>query len=99
MCAIALSFSSCFAEENTSEYDSNIEEYVMVTHVTSFLFMLFALWVLLFVLFLRWSLQSSACPGTHFIDQAGLRLRDPPPSASQCWGLSHTPPCLDTFFF
>jgi hypothetical protein len=27
------------------------------------------------------------CPGTHFVDQAGLELRNPPASASQVLGL------------
>jgi hypothetical protein len=31
----------------------------------------------------RVSLCSSGCPGTHFIDQAGLELRNPPICASQ----------------
>jgi hypothetical protein len=31
----------------------------------------------------RVSLCSLGCPGTHFVDQAGLELRDPPASASQ----------------
>jgi hypothetical protein len=41
------------------------------------------------VVFLFWffrdrvSLYSFGCPGTHFVDQAGLELRDPPASASQ----------------
>jgi hypothetical protein len=30
----------------------------------------------------RVSLCSPACPGTHFVDQAGLKLRNPPASAS-----------------
>jgi hypothetical protein len=30
----------------------------------------------------RVSLYSSGCPGTHFVDQAGLELRNPPASAS-----------------
>jgi hypothetical protein len=30
----------------------------------------------------RVSLFSPGCPGTHFIDQAGLELRNPPASAS-----------------
>jgi hypothetical protein len=29
------------------------------------------------------SLCSPGCPGTHFVDQAGLQLRNPPASASQ----------------
>jgi hypothetical protein len=36
-----------------------------------------------FVLFRdRVSLYSPGCPGTHFVDQAGLELRNPPASAS-----------------
>ena len=30
----------------------------------------------------RVSLSSLGCPGTHFVDQAGLELRNPPASAS-----------------
>jgi hypothetical protein len=35
----------------------------------------------------RVSLCSSGCPGTHFVDQAGLKLRNPPASASRVLGL------------
>jgi hypothetical protein len=35
----------------------------------------------------RASLYSSGCPGTHFVDQAGLELRNPPASASHVLGL------------
>jgi hypothetical protein len=35
----------------------------------------------------RVSLCSSGCPGTHSVDQAGLKLRNPPASASQELGL------------
>jgi hypothetical protein len=31
----------------------------------------------------RVSLSSPGCPGTHFVDQTGLKLRNPPASASQ----------------
>jgi hypothetical protein len=31
----------------------------------------------------RVSLCSPGCPGTHFVDQAGFKLRNPPASASQ----------------
>jgi hypothetical protein len=31
----------------------------------------------------RQSLYSPGCPGTHFVDQAGLELRNPPASASR----------------
>jgi hypothetical protein len=54
---------------------------------------LFCLFVCLFVCFLflffqdRVSLCSPGCPRTHFVDQAGLELRNPPASASQVLGL------------
>jgi hypothetical protein len=35
----------------------------------------------------RVSLYNPGCPGTHFVDQAGLELRNPPVSASQVLGL------------
>jgi hypothetical protein len=35
----------------------------------------------------RVSLFSPGCPGTHFVDQAGLELRNLPASASQVLGL------------
>jgi hypothetical protein len=35
----------------------------------------------------RVSLISSGCPGTHFVDQTGLELRNPPASASRVLGL------------
>ena len=42
-----------------------------------------------FVLFFRdrVSLCRPGCPGTHFVDQASLELRNPPASASQVLGL------------
>jgi hypothetical protein len=47
----------------------------------------FFLFVCFFVFRDRVSLYSSGCPGTHFVDQAGLELRNPPASASQVLGL------------
>jgi hypothetical protein len=35
----------------------------------------------------RVSLCSPGCPGTHFVDQAGLKLRNLPASGSQVLGL------------
>ena len=35
----------------------------------------------------RVSLYSLGCPGTHFVDQAGLELRNLPSSASRVLGL------------
>jgi hypothetical protein len=49
--------------------------------------------VCLFLVFLflffrdRVSLCNPGCPGTHFVDQAGLELRNPPASASLVLGL------------
>jgi hypothetical protein len=48
------------------------------------------LFVCLFVCFVfrdRVSLYSPGCPGTHFVDQAGLELRNSTASASQVLGL------------
>jgi hypothetical protein len=40
--------------------------------------------VILFLVFRdRVSLCSPGCPGTHSVDHAGLKLRNPPASASQ----------------
>jgi hypothetical protein len=49
----------------------------------------------------RVSLYSSGCPGTHFVDQAGLELRNPPASASQVLGLKActTTPVFDAFLY
>ena len=41
----------------------------------------------LFFFFETGFLCSPGCPGTHFVDQAGLELRNPPASASQVLGL------------
>jgi hypothetical protein len=45
------------------------------------------LFVCLFVFQDRASLYSPGCPGTHFVDQAVLKLRNQPASASQVLGL------------
>ena len=50
-------------------------------------FFLFVCFVLFFVFRDRVSLYTLGCPGTHFVDQAGLELRNPPASASQVLGL------------
>jgi hypothetical protein len=41
------------------------------------------------------SLCSPGCPGTHSVDQAGLKLRDLPASASRVLGLKVAPPLPD----
>jgi hypothetical protein len=50
---------------------------------------LFCFVLFCFVLFFqdRVSLYSPGCPGTYFVDQAGLKLRNLPASASQVMGL------------
>jgi hypothetical protein len=46
------------------------------------------LFIYLFLIFQdRVSLYSPGCPGTHFVNQAGLELRNLPASASQVLGL------------
>jgi hypothetical protein len=50
-----------------------------------FLFVCF--FVFVFVFRDRVSLYSPGCPGTHFVGQAGLKLRNPPASASRVLGL------------
>jgi hypothetical protein len=44
---------------------------------------LFVFVVVVFVFRDRVSLYSPGCPGTHFVEQAGLKLRNLPASASQ----------------
>jgi hypothetical protein len=51
------------------------------------IYVLFLLLLLLLLFQDRVSLYSPGCPGTHFVDQAGLELRNPPASASQVLGL------------
>jgi hypothetical protein len=63
---------------------------------TDFFFLFFCFFVFRY----RVSLCSLGCPGTHFVDQAGLELRNPPASASRVLGLkacATTP--RDTEFF
>jgi hypothetical protein len=47
----------------------------------------FVLLVVVLVFRDRVSLYSIGCPGTHSVDQVGLKLRNPPTSASQVLGL------------
>jgi hypothetical protein len=52
------------------------------------LFFLFSFFFFFFLVFRdRVSLCSPGCPGTYFVDQAGLELRNPPASASWVLGL------------
>jgi hypothetical protein len=53
----------------------------------SFVCLVFGFWFLVFGFRDRVSLYSPGCPGTHFVDQARLELRNPPASSSQVLGL------------
>jgi hypothetical protein len=67
----------------------NENKYLSSPELFCFIFRLFVCF-LIFILFVfqdRLSLCSPGCPGTHFVDQAGLELRNPPASASQVLGL------------
>jgi hypothetical protein len=44
-------------------------------------------------------LCSLGCPGIHFVDQAGLELRNPPASASQVLGLKVCATMPGTYFY
>jgi hypothetical protein len=57
--------------------------------------------VLFFVFQDRVSLCSPGYPGTHFVDQTGLELRNLPASASRVLGLKAcaTTPATEFFFF
>jgi hypothetical protein len=53
-----------------------------------FIYLFIYLFMYLFLVFRdRVSLNRSGCPGTHFVDQAGFELRNPPASASRVLGL------------
>jgi hypothetical protein len=77
------------SEKNNKKIQTNHKSH----HVIKYL------WYLINFLTLKWnffvvvcfldriSLCSPGCPGTHFVDQAGLELRNPPASASQVLGL------------
>jgi hypothetical protein len=59
---------------------------VIVLLLHSFFFLFLSFFVCLFVLD-RVSLCSPGCPGTHFVDQAALELRNLPASDSRVLGL------------
>jgi hypothetical protein len=68
---------------------------------TGIVFYLFVCFFLSFLVFQdRVSLYSPGCLGTHFVDQAGLELRNLPASASQVLGLKvdHHGPAVIYFF-
>jgi hypothetical protein len=72
------------------------------TNETNISFFIGFFFVLFFVFVFqdRVSLYSPGCPGTCFVDQAGLELRNLPASASRVLGLKAcviTPGLLDIF--
>jgi hypothetical protein len=73
-----------------------LENHLVVSSVISkpefLLFLNFYLFIY-FAFFETGFLCSPGCPGTHFVDRAGLELRNPPASASQVLGLK---PCVTT---
>jgi hypothetical protein len=59
-----------------------------ITTNISTIFNIFFFFFFFFLVFRdRVSLYSPGCPGTHSVDQAGLKLRNPPASASRVLGL------------
>jgi hypothetical protein len=64
-----------------------------------FFFLVFGFWFL--EIGDRISLYSSHCPRTHSVDQTGLKLRNPPASASRVLGLkacTTTPGFCEVYF-
>jgi hypothetical protein len=47
----------------------------------------------------RVSLYNPSCPGTHFVDQVGIELRNPPASTSRVLGLKACATTNQPFFF
>jgi hypothetical protein len=70
-----------------------------MTKATLVFFLVFLFFLFFLVFRDRVSLYSPGCPGTHFVDQVGLELRDLPASASRVLGLkayATTPSCKAT---
>jgi hypothetical protein len=73
-----------------------------LTKDSFFLFVCFFVCLFVFVFQDRVSLYSPGCPGTHFVVQAGLELRNLSASASRVLGLkacATTPGSLSLSFF
>jgi hypothetical protein len=80
-----------------SPHDNYTKKEIPPAMLFSFLFFSFLFFSFLFFSFFfpdRVSLYSPGCPGTHFVDQAGLELRNPRASASQVLGLKASKFCL-----
>jgi hypothetical protein len=61
-----------------------LKDFTSIVNNAGFLLLFSFCWWWFFFFFLR---QGPGCPGTHFVDHAGLELRNPPVSASQVLGL------------
>ena len=73
--------------------------FILIDEFGLFLYFFFFLFVcLLFLVFRdRVFLYSPGCPGAHFVDQAGPKLRNLPASSSQVLGLKGRAPPLPSF--
>jgi hypothetical protein len=87
--------------ERTKPNFYNTSKTIRIQLVVSFFFSFFVLFWFGLVFQDRVSLYSPGCPGTHFVDQVSLKLRNPPASASQVRGLKActTTPGLFCFLF
>jgi hypothetical protein len=73
-------------KEKRGELDSPF--HTVLKSICVFIIFIIYLFIYLSLVFRdRVSLYSPGCPGTHFVDQAGLELRNLPASASQMLGL------------
>jgi hypothetical protein len=69
---------------------SAIHHWHILLFIYLFIYLFGFIWIYLFIYLVfrnRVSLCSPGCPETHFVDQAGLELRNPPASASRVLGL------------
>ena len=74
--------------KQTSEFKAILDWLISNGRLAFFFFLSFLLFCLFVCLFRdRVPLCSLGCPGTHFVDQVGLELRDSLASASQVLGL------------
>jgi hypothetical protein len=78
--------SPCIKKMSTLNTES-IFHYSFVFYAIIFFVVVVVVFCFVFVFRDRVSLYSPGCPGTHFVDQAGLELRNLPASASLVLGL------------
>jgi hypothetical protein len=79
---MSIKYSSTYDSENTIGVEQKDCKSQMIKHFT-FRLGFFVCFFLFFFFFSRdrISLYNPGCPGTHFVDQAGLDLRNPSDSA------------------